>query len=479
MTSQSVTNKSLPPFAIASGLGLATASAGMAAPAFATGSACTTADSLAVQVAPGVCERSITATGATTWPVPAGVTSVDVLSVAGGGGGGRGGGGYTAGGGGGGGQATYCRSTVTAHDSLAITLGAGGVGAAISGDPVPTPGGASSVQDSTHAWPAACSAVGGAAAVEPGAWLAGAGGGSGLFIGGLATEDPVAYLAAGGGAGAGANGGNAAQTTDSSILIDPSVVPVNVGTPGAGGSGKLTNSGLFAGSTDRYGGGGGGGGAGNLTANSDASYASRGAGGSGGGGTGAGFATAPAAAYFSDVAPSFAPLTEGATAGAANTGGGGGGSALIGHPNNSGETALYDGASGGSGIVLIRWTSPAGTAFTTQENQSHQVNVFTKAAGGFIPVSAHVVTAPKHGKVTKTSASVFTYAPDADYYGTDIYTVALVNAAGQDQVLTVNATITHVLPATGAEGVLPLGLTGGLLLLTGGLALAASKRRRT
>ena len=66
MTSQSVTNKSLPPFAIASGLGLATASAGMAAPAFATGSACTTADSLAVQVAPGVCERSITATGATT-----------------------------------------------------------------------------------------------------------------------------------------------------------------------------------------------------------------------------------------------------------------------------------------------------------------------------------------------------------------------------------------------------------------------------
>lgn len=128
--------------------------------------------------------------------------------------------------------------------------------------------------------------------------------------------------------------------------------------------------------------------------------------------------------------------------------------------------------------MLVRWVLPGATAFTIPQNTSHQTDVFALAVGGFVPVSAHVVTGPKHGTVAKTSASVFTYSPNADYYGTDVYTVALVNAAGVQQLITVNVTITHVLPATGAEGVVPLGLTGGALLLLGGLAMAAARRRR-
>ncbi|MEI7779870.1 MAG: glycine-rich domain-containing protein [Actinomycetes bacterium] len=476
MASLPTSNKSaLLPFAIASGLGLATASAGLAAPAFASGDACTAADSHAVMVAAGVCERSITATGVSSWTVPAGVTSVDVLSVAGGGGGGGHTGGiyaYSAGGGGGGGQVTYCRETVKAHDSLGVTLGAGGIGGTVSGTAA-TDGGTSSVHDTTHAWAAACAAVGGkAGGAGDSSSASGDGGASGSFAGGAAT--PSSMLAGGGGAGAATKGVDASTTTDSSILTSPSVIPVTVATPGAGGAGKMPSAGLFAGSAIAFGGGGGGGGSGQLFDNSSASYGTQGAGGNGGGGTGAGVSTKPAAGYFSTL--DCTPIVSGATAGTANTGGGGGGATSLGCNANP-YNFVQDAGAGGSGKVLIRWSYPAATAFTTQQNVSHQVNVFAQAAGGFIPVSAHVVTAPKHGKVTKTSASVFTYAPDADYYGTDIYTVALVNAAGQDQVLTVNATITHVLPATGAEGVLPLGLTAGLLLLTGGLALAVSRRR--
>ena len=475
---------SLLPFAIASGLGLATASAGLAAPALAIGNACTAADSHAVMVAGGVCERSVTASGVTTWKVPAGVTSIDVLTVGGGGGGGGTLNGYSAGGGGGGGQVTYCREAVAGSDSLSVSVGAGGTGGTSNGNATPaTAGGNSSVHDSTHSWTAACAAVGGAAGAKgandqgnlqlsgpSGPGPSGAGGASGSHPGGAATTTTV--LGAGGGAGSASNGGAASQTTDGTIIDGT----VDVATPGAGGAGKLTINGLFAGSTHFYGGGGGGGGSGSLFNGSGTGYGYQGVGGSGGGGKGAGFATKPLSTYFGSGA-SCAPAIGTATAGAVNTGGGGGGGTGIGCNSNP-YIFNEDAGAGGSGLVLVRWTLAGSTAFTTPQNVSHDVNVFAQAVGGFVPVSAHVVTAPKHGVVTKASAGVLTYSPNADYYGTDVYTVALVNAAGQIQPLTINATITHVLPVTGAAGVLPMGLAGGLLLLIGGLAIAASRRTR-
>jgi len=365
-----------------------------------------------------------------------------------------------------------------------VRVGGGGTGGSSNGNATPaTAGGNSSVQDASHAWSAACAAVGG----TPGAigentsgglqltglggpGPSGAGGASGSYLGGAATTSSV--LGAGGGAGAATTGGSASQTTDSTIISGV----VNVATPGAGGSGKLPNSGLFAGSLDSYGGGGGGAGSGNLFNGTGTGYGTQGAGGNGGGGKGAGFSTKPPSTYFG-AGTSCAPGIAAATAGALNTGGGGGGATTIGCNHNP-YIFNYDAGAGGSGVVLIRWALQGTTAFTTPENVPHDVNVFAQAVGGFVPVSAHIVTAPTHGTVTKTSAGVFSYAPSIGYYGTDVYTVDLVNAAGQVQTLTVDATIIHVLPVTGAEGVVPLGLTGGLLLLIGGLAIAASRRAR-
>ena len=62
--------------------------------------------------------------GTTTWRVPAGVTSVDVLVVGGGGPGGQGGGG----GGGAGGLLYYQNQSVTPLTSQAVVVGAGGIG---------------------------------------------------------------------------------------------------------------------------------------------------------------------------------------------------------------------------------------------------------------------------------------------------------------------------------------------------------------
>ena len=76
-----------------------------------------------------VCERSFTTTGTTTWTVPSGVSSIDVLVVGSGGKGAANTGSIGGGGGGGGGIAVITGYATTSADSFSITVGqSGGTG---------------------------------------------------------------------------------------------------------------------------------------------------------------------------------------------------------------------------------------------------------------------------------------------------------------------------------------------------------------
>ena len=267
-----------------------------------------------------------------TWTVPAGVTSVDILTVGGGGAGGSGTGTNQAGGGGGGGEVidTLGRA-VTPGNLLTISVGAGGTGGAgaTTNSTAGTAGGATSVTGSGFVTitsrgggqGASYNLTGaGALAAGAGPTVAGGGGGSGgptsrgvaagsggVSNGGAPNNNDTSgsYQTGGGGGGAGGNG--SAGTT---VL------------GGAGGAGKAST---ISGTT--LGGGGGG-------AKRD------------GTGTGGGTAAAGGGAGGWGTA---------GTAGTANTGGGGGGSG-----------GANGGANGGSGLVLIRVALQSQTvAFTS------------------------------------------------------------------------------------------------------------------
>jgi len=253
-----------------------------------------------------------------------GPQNVDYLVVAGGGGGGSG---ESTGGGGGAGG--YRTSFPTCGGSLPvsvtgypITVGGGGNGG-------PTPGYNAGINGSNSIFSTITSAGGGGGGSMIGASRAGngssggagGGGGGGSCVGagsggagntppvspsqgnngGSGTGNPgnAADFAAGGGGGAGTVGTNASNA--------------NGGAGGTGSANSISGSPVF------YAGGGGGG-------KRCASCGSAGAGGNGGGGAGSKITSATA------------------TSGTSNTGGGGGGGALFGN-----------GASGGSGIVIIRY----------------------------------------------------------------------------------------------------------------------------
>jgi len=224
-------------------------------------------------------------------------------------GGGGAGGGYQGGGGGAGGLLTGTVSLSPGYHN--VVVGAGGVGA------VNSNGG--NGEASRLAEIIAAGGGGGGRAYNGDGLSGGSGGGGGNkysgnggvggagtpgqgYAGGSATSSSTNY-GSGGGGGAGGVGADA----------------VGNGAAGSGGVGVASS---ISGSSVMYAGGGGG-----------ASYFSLGGdGGSGGGGNGAtGVGTSP---------------TRPATAGAANTGGGGGG--------GSASFNNY-GASGGSGIVIIRY----------------------------------------------------------------------------------------------------------------------------
>jgi hypothetical protein len=245
---------------------------------------------------------------------------MEVLTVAGGGAGG-----YLHGGGGGGaGGVIYNPDYSVTTGSKTITIGAGGVG----GFQVPTNGN-NSVMDTL-------TAIGGGAGGSETAPINGSNGGSGgggsgfstATNGGTGTSGQGAkggngsvpdtsaglYGSGGGGGGARQDGGNGKEGVN--IL----------GSAGNGGNGLGVN---MTGTTTYYGGGGGGG----YWGDDITQYGVGGLGGGGNGGAGTG-----------PLGPNNLYPTDGQT----NTGGGGGGSRGDGSINRIG-------ASGGSGIVIIRY----------------------------------------------------------------------------------------------------------------------------
>ena len=113
------------------------------APPPASASTCPTGFSL-VAGTTNVCELRFTAAGTTSWTVPPGVTSIDILVIGGGGGGGFGASSYTGGGGAGGGIAAAAGVSVTSGQVFQVTVGAGGTGGSSSSTDA-TDGGASSL----------------------------------------------------------------------------------------------------------------------------------------------------------------------------------------------------------------------------------------------------------------------------------------------------------------------------------------------
>jgi hypothetical protein len=260
---------------------------------------------------------SYTATGSSTFNVPTGISSVQVLVVAGGGGGG-GATGFEVGGGGGAGGYIYTASQpVTPGGSVPVTVGSGGTGAPnqstqppnSSGDIAPGKGGNSAFGPITATgggigggqyWDGQPGGSGGGDAGNIGDSTGGPGTpGQGNAGGGSYNE--AAASTGGGGGGAAAAGSN--------------------GVPGSGGAGGAGSSVSITGSSVQYAGGGGGGGP-------HGGGGSGGAGGAGGGGAGS-------------------TLNNTATPGTTNRGGGGGGCGS----SPGGKTS----GNGGPGIVIVRY----------------------------------------------------------------------------------------------------------------------------
>jgi len=255
-------------------------------------------------------------TGTTTWTVPAGVTSVEYLVIAGGGGGAgmkAYSNSYGAGGGGAGGYKNAPGFAVSG--SYTVTVGAGGT----QGTNTPSNGGngGNSVFGSITAigggGGATASTSTKASGLAGGSGGGGAGGSSGGGAGGAGTAGQgnnggtAAKKSGGGGGGAGAVGGASSD---------------NKG--GSGGNGKIF---YITGEALTYAGGGGGGSGGNSLGG--------GAGGSGGGGAGGAAKQNPGvnAAFY---------------------GGGGGG----GTSSSSTSAANQKGGAGYRGVVIIRYRTP-------------------------------------------------------------------------------------------------------------------------
>ncbi|MDD3985457.1 MAG: hypothetical protein PHY59_06170, partial [Methanobacterium sp.] len=254
---------------------------------------------------------NFSAVGNTTWTVPAGVTSVEVLVVGGGGGGGG-----VIGGGGGAGGLIYNNSySVIPGESINISVGGGGSGG--------------------YSW-------------------------NGFFQRGTPGNNSIfgTLIAIGGGAGA-AFGGN-------------DVRPATIGGSGGGSTGATNIAGTLgqgyaggSGSAGNFGGGGGGasqvgangatgtgkGGDGlNYTINGSNVYYA----GGGGGGVRTTTGSARAGGLGGGGAGGTTDLTKTAVDGINNTGGGGGGG---GHDGSAAGT-VHSGGDGGSGIVIVRYVDP-------------------------------------------------------------------------------------------------------------------------
>lgn len=297
------------------------------APCIATVSSAT---GVTVTVSGNYCVVSFTSTAAaTTWSVPAGVTSADVLVVGGGGAGGTANNG--AGGGGGGGQVSV-QSNKSVSGVVTIQVGSGG-----------SPGSNSSTRGNDGGQSAfvlsasdSITARGGSAGASVAVRNVGTPSSNGFNGGGGSTW---ADLATAGSTGVGGNsGGNA---FGSGVTADYQAAGGGGGSAGAGSNATQSNGGAggagtansFTGTPVPYGGGGGG-----AKRNSSAGSAGTASGGGGAGGKN----------------------TVGSN-GDANTGGGGGGGGALGGPDSLGGT-------GGSGIVVVKY-QPITITITTITNK--------------------------------------------------------------------------------------------------------------
>lgn len=293
---------------------------------------------------------SFTSTGSSSWTVPTGVSSVQILMVAGGGAGGCSTVGAVNGGGAGaGGMIEMSAFPVTPGGSVSYTVGAGGPNSWFDGHPSSPagsyPGSRPSAQGSNSVF-GSLTAVGGGFggsgnfSTDGGDALGSPGGSGGGHAGWASNPAPSAAETSGtqpsqpgnsgtygygypGGRGGnpstvgGAGGGASAKGTGS--------VESN-SAQGVGGAGRSSS---ISGSSVTYAGGGGAGGY-------PGTVAAAGAGGPGGGGAGSPGGT-------------LSPAT--ATAGTTNRGGGGGGASGV-SPNPG--TKLY-GGNGGPGIIIVKY----------------------------------------------------------------------------------------------------------------------------
>ena len=279
-----------------------------------------------------------------TLGVANGSLTADLLITAGGGGGGDAF--YIGGGGGGAGGVLSPTNVVLTQNNYPVVIGAGGAGGWINDgvrngvgfNGVDTTistytaiggGGGSGINNTSLSWVAGGSGGGGSAGNNYAAGIGTSGQGNN---GGICPGNPV-NTGMGGGGGAGAVGGNG-ELYYPDYAIQWYVVP-----GGNGGTGVT----VFG----RTVGGGGGGGAGHYNNGYVANGVTnsvRGLGGSGGGGN--------AARGYRLIYPE--TNTAAGTTGTINTGGGGGGGQATINANASVST--YAGKSGGSGIVVVRYT---------------------------------------------------------------------------------------------------------------------------
>jgi hypothetical protein len=263
---------------------------------------------VAKRLSDGDCVVEFKNVGTTTWTAPANISSTWVLVVAGGGGGG----GDEGGGGGGGGYLENSSFAITGGSSISISVGDGGI--AGTDDSAPGGNGGDSIFSTLTAkgggggGTAANSVVANRNGRSGGSGGGGAGENVSITTGGAASPAGQGFAGGGGKRLTGYGGGGASEAGESTAA-------------GYGGDGKASS--ITGTSVTRAGGGGGGGG--NNVAQSQNN------GGAGGGGKGGGNVSGQVGVAGTDFL------------GGGGGGGGSGGGALAGY-------------SGGSGIVIIRYT---------------------------------------------------------------------------------------------------------------------------
>ena len=263
---------------------------------------------------------AVKSTGACTWRVPTGVTSVDFVAVGGGGGGGS-----RHGVGGSAGAFVETTQSVTSGATLTVTVGSGGAGGSSSSGSAGSAGSATTVNNGTSNFVSAPAGSGGTFGSQTYSGNGVTRSGSTVGESYVCTGNSSGWCGAGG-AGSTSNGENADANNNN-----------RAGNGGTGSTATFFDSTVAGvlGVPTQYTGGGGGG----IDAGGTAGTASF-----GGGAGSSGATNAPGA-------------------GVTNSGAGGGGSGYL---NTGGQQA---GGNGGSGVVVMRWIMAAGSISLNGTNQ--------------------------------------------------------------------------------------------------------------